>query len=273
MNVSTKSADTGQVSASAAEIYDAFFVPALFGAWARPLCETAGLAPAERVLDVACGTGATTRRAQEMVGTEGQVTGLDCNDGMLAVARSRTPGVGFVPGRAEALPFDDGAFDAVLCQFGLMFFEDRPAALREMMRVTRPGGRVALSVWDRVETTPGYARMIGLIDRLFGAEAADALRAAFCLGDREKLVQLLEDGGMAGAKIESRVGKARFASVEEWVRMDVKGWTLAEIIDDRQFAALVAAAERDCAEFAGVDGTVAFDAPAHLITCETPRPA
>lgn len=260
----TNRAAAGQVSKSAAEIYDEFFVPALFGPWAGPLCELAGISPGESVLDVACGSGATTRVAAERAAPGGSVTGLDCNPGMLEVARRRAPSLRWIEGQAEALPFEDARFDATLCQFGLMFFEDRVAALREMARVTRPGGRVAVSVWDAADASPGYAGMIALIDRMFGSKAADALRAPFVLGDREALQALLDAAGLQGARIEDRTGTARFDSIREWVRMDVRGWTLADLIDDDGFEALVAAAESELSGFTGPAGEVRFPAPALL---------
>lgn len=273
MNMAKDAAATGQVSTSAAEIYDEFFVPALFGEWAGPLCAAAGLVAGDQVLDVACGTGATTRVARSEVGTGGSVKGLDRNEGMLKVARSRAPDLSWVEGRAEALPFPDAAFDAVLCQFGLMFFDDRAAALREMSRVVRPSGKAVVSVWDTAETSPGYARMIALIDRLFGSDAANALRAPFVLGEKDALRSVLRDGGWEDATVTTEIGTARFASIFEWVRMDVRGWTLADMIDDEQFSALVAAAERELAVFAGPDGSVAFPAPAHIITWTRPQQA
>lgn len=262
----SRNAAAGQVSSSAAEIYDAFFVPALFGAWAEPLCDAAGLAGGDSVLDVACGTGATTRVAHAHVHPGGSVTGLDRNDGMLAVARARPPGVAWVEGRAENLPFARGSFDVVLCQFGLMFFDDRAAALGEMRRVVRRRGRVALSVWDDVRNSAGYAGMIALVERLFGREPADALRAPFILGEKETLRRTLATGGLADARITTMTGTARFASIAEWVRMDVRGWTLSDMIDDDQFDALVDSAETEFAAFASADGTVAFPAPAHIVT-------
>lgn len=272
MGVETNAAAAGQVSASAAEIYDGFFVPALFGQWAEPLCRAAGLKPGDAVLDVACGTGATTRTARRSVGAAGEATGLDRNVDMLSVARSRSPSsdIEWAQGRAEALPFADAAFDAVLCQFGLMFFEDRAAALREMTRVTRPGGMVAVSVWDRADRSPGYARMIALIERLIGAAAADALRAPFVLGDQSDFRAALIAGGVTDATIETRDGTARFPSIADWVRTDVRGWTLSDMIDDDQHAALAAAAEREFGAFVAADGSVAFSAPAHVATWSAP---
>jgi ubiquinone/menaquinone biosynthesis C-methylase UbiE len=134
---------TGQVMHAAAEVYDEFFVPALFLAWAAEGADAAELAPGDRALDVACGTGALAREAAERVEPGGSVAELDRNEGMIAVARRKSSDIEWRIGQAEAMPFADGAFDAVVSQFGLMFFEDRIGAITEMWRVLRPGGRLS----------------------------------------------------------------------------------------------------------------------------------
>jgi SAM-dependent methyltransferase len=255
--------DTGQLTSSAAEVYEEFFVPALFGEWAPRLCEAAGIGEGQRVLDVACGTGSFAREAARR-GAE--VTGLDRNGGMLAVARRIEPAIEWREGMAERIPFDDGAFDVAGCQFGLMFFEDRVKALKEMHRVLRPGGRLVAAVWDSLERTPGYRAMVALLDRLFGAEIAAGLRAPFVLGAPDDLRGLFQAAGIAAPKIETMTGEARFPSIEGWVRTDVKGWTLADAIDDAQYARLQEAAQQELRGFATADGSVSFDSPAHIVT-------
>jgi ubiquinone/menaquinone biosynthesis C-methylase UbiE len=136
----------GQVTASAAEVYEEFYLPALFQEWTGPMLEAARVEPGARVLDVACGTGVLARALTERVGPRGSVVGLDINEGMLTVARRVSPRVEWRAGAAEALPFEAESFDAVLSQFGLMFFDDRRAAIREMQRVLKPGGRLAVAV-------------------------------------------------------------------------------------------------------------------------------
>jgi ubiquinone/menaquinone biosynthesis C-methylase UbiE len=263
--MTTKVATVGQVSKSAAEIYDEFFVPALFGAWAGPLCDEAEITPGTSVLDVACGTGATTREAARRNGLTGRTIGLDRNHGMLSVAKSRSADIEWVEGYAEALPFAANTFDTVLCQFGLMFFDDRSKALSQMMHVLRPGGRIALTVWDDVANSPAYADMIALIDSMFGKDAADALRMPFVLGDRQILQGVLDEGWLTRATVKTVTGEARFASIREWVRMDVRGWTLSDYIDNAGFEALVAAAEDGLGRYRMPDGTAVFPVSAHLI--------
>lgn len=167
----------GQVSSSAAEVYDNFFVPALFEQWGEHVVRLAHLQPGHSVLDVACGTGALARQAAHAVLPGGTATGLDRNDGMLAVAQRVAPGIEWRLGLAEDLPFDDNRFDAVVSQFGLMFFDDRRKAIGEMWRVLRPGGHLAVAVWDTLDHTPGYRALAALLARLFGQQVAEELEA------------------------------------------------------------------------------------------------
>jgi ubiquinone/menaquinone biosynthesis C-methylase UbiE len=259
-------ASTGQVNRSAAEIYDEFFLPALFAEWAPRVAKAAGLKAGQRVLDVACGTGVLACEAAKLVAPGGTVAGLDRNEGMLVVARRKAPAIDWHLGRAEALPFEDRSFDAVISQFGLMFFEDRRKALAEMWRVLRPGGVLAVAVWDAAEHSPGYAAMIALLQRLFGERLANELRAPFVLGDEPTLRGLFESAGVADAAIRTHRGTARFPSIESWVKTDVKGWTLADLIDDKQYALLLREAEQALRSFVQPNGTVAFDAPALIAT-------
>jgi SAM-dependent methyltransferase len=170
---------TGQVVDSAAVFYEDYFVPALFGQFVGPVCDAAEVADGMTVLDVACGTGALTREAQSRAGSAGRAVGLDRNAAMLSVARASTPAGEFFEGLAEAMPFEDDSFDAVVSQFGLMFFEDRLSGLAEMGRVARPGGRIAVAVWAGFEETPGFRELAGVFDDMLGSDAGDSLRVPF----------------------------------------------------------------------------------------------
>jgi SAM-dependent methyltransferase len=259
-------AQQGQVSRSAADVYEEFFVPALFREPARYLVRAADIRHGQSVLDVACGTGVVAREAVAATGDAGKVTGLDRNDGMLAVARRLAPGINWQLGLAETLPFADRSFDRVFSQFGLMFFDDRAAALREMRRVMKPGGRMHVAVWDSLDRSPGYAAMVKLLNRLFGAPAADALRAPFVLGEPDTLRATFANAGMTAAHLETFDVTARFPSLEAWMRTDVKGWTLADMIGENQYQTLLDAARIELAAFERNDGSVEFSSPAHVVT-------
>jgi SAM-dependent methyltransferase len=258
--------DRGQVTRSAAEIYDEFFVPALFAAWADRVAGAAQVKAGQRVLDIACGTGVLARAAAGRVEPGGSVVGLDINEGMLDVARRTAPHIEWRQGSAEALPFDGRAFDAVISQFGLMFFSDRVAAIREMARMLRPGGRLAVAVWESLEHTPGYAAVVRLLERLFGQEAADGLRAPFCLGNEKLLRSLFAEAGMPQAEIISHDGVARFPSLRDWMYTEIRGWTLADRIDDAQFKLLLDEAQQELRQFVTPEGSVQFSSPAYIVT-------
>ncbi len=261
-------ATTGQVTDSAAEIYEAFFVPALFGQWPGPVLDTARLSAGDDVLDVGCGTGILARAAARRLGNSGSVTGIDINEGMLAVARRTSEPVTWKHGPAEHLPFPDRSFDRVVSQFALMFFAGQSASIEEMARVTRPGGTVTVATWASVDHSPGYAAMVDLLQRLFGDEAATALMAPFTLGTEDRLNALMRES-LPNSTITRREGLARFDSVEEWVHIDVRGWTLADMIDDNQYTELLTAAKTELAHLTDHSGHVCFPAPALIATATT----
>ena len=253
------------VEAGPAEVYDRAFVPALFAQWGPVVAAAAGVAAGARVLDVGCGTGAATVAAAARAGRDGRVVGLDPNPEMLTVAR-RKPGIEWVEGRAEELPFRDAEFDAVVSQFAMMFFDDRVAALREMQRVLAPGGRMAVAVCGALAASPGYSALAALLDRLFGSSVGDAFRAPFVLGDAKAMRALAADAGLRDASVVERVGEVRFPSIANLVATErACVWTLGGLLNEEQFARLRDAAERELAPFA-TDGGIAFTMPALILT-------
>jgi SAM-dependent methyltransferase len=195
---------------------------------------------------------------------------VDPNEGMLAVARRSDAPIEWHSGVAESLPFEDHSFDHTVSQFAAMFLADRAEAVREMARVTVAGGTVTVVTWAGLDRTPGYDAIVSLIADELGDAAAAALRAPFVLGDVEVVRQLFGPIGGA-ARFDELAGTARFASITDWVHIDVRGWTLAEMVDDDAEAALLARAEHDLAHFVQPDGSVAFPTPALVATVAVDR--
>lgn len=208
-----------QLQGDAAERYERWVVPFIVGPWVPALLDLAELRPGERVLDVACGTGVVSRLAARRVAPGGTATGLDLNEGMLAVAGRLPlpPGltIDWRQGSAVALPFPDRAFDVVLCQQGLQFFPDRLKALSEMRRVLTRVGRVALSTWTG--PSPYFVAQREGLARYVGADAASASAAAFSLGDAAELGGLLEAAGFRDVVVHPVRTTLRLPAPEEFL--------------------------------------------------------
>jgi len=253
-----------QVSTDAAEVYESCFVPAIFGAWAGPVADAAGIRRGDKALDVGCGTGVLAREALRRAGQEGQVVGLDLNEGMLAVA-ARTK-IEWRRGDAASLPFEDASFDVVVSQFALMYFPDRTVSLREMWRALAPGGRLAVASWAPIDHARGYQILVDIAARQCGREPADVLAAPFVLGDQSELAKLYADSGISGAKVTLHEGSIRFPSVAEFIRIEVKGSPLADMLSDDAMQALAAESEDALVEFVVPSGAIVMPMDAHIVT-------
>jgi ubiquinone/menaquinone biosynthesis C-methylase UbiE len=230
-----------------AETYESYMVPALFAPSAERLLDLARPRPGERLLDVGCGTGIVARRAVSRLRPAGRVWGLDASPAMLAVARAAATreqaAIEWREGRAESLPFGDGEFDLVLCQYALMFFADRPAALAEMHRVLAEGGRVALAVFHGLDRHPFYERLDRAIERHLGASA---VRDIFSLGDAADLRDQVAKAGFRRVESEPFSLLARFP--------DPQGFLAGEI--DVDTAAIPAMQHLDAAARARLTATI-----------------
>ena len=139
-------------SESVPDEYERHLVPSVFAPWAEVLLDAVVVAPGTQVLDIASGTGALARAAGRRAGSDGHVVASDVSGPMLARAAAVGAPDGAAPieyleASADALPFEDGRFDVVLCQQGLQFFPQREAAVGEIRRVLRPGGVAGIAVW------------------------------------------------------------------------------------------------------------------------------
>ncbi|MBL9032541.1 MAG: methyltransferase domain-containing protein [Phycisphaerae bacterium] len=152
------------------EVYHRHLGPLLFEPYAADLTARARLGRARRVLELACGTGIVTRHLLAMLPDDGCLLATDLNPAMLEVARRHVgdadPRLAFQPLDACALPFPDGSFDLVVAQFGVMFFPDKAASMREVRRVLAPGGRYLFNVWDSLATNPIPAIVQETLDAL-----------------------------------------------------------------------------------------------------------
>jgi ubiquinone/menaquinone biosynthesis C-methylase UbiE len=234
---SSRSASEGDVATN----YERYFVPAIGAPLAADLVALAALRPGERVVDVACGTGAVTRLARERVGAGGTVAGIDVNPGMLAVART-VPGASAIAwheASAEELPAADESFDVAFCQLGLQFFSDRVAALREIRRVLVPGGRLLVNVPGPAPAV--FATLEDALGRHVGAGAAGFVGAVFSLYREDEVRALVTTAGFATVETTSSVKTLRLPPPADFLWQYVHSTPLAGAaaqLDEEHRAAL-----------------------------------
>jgi ubiquinone/menaquinone biosynthesis C-methylase UbiE len=254
------------------ENYARYMEPAIFAPWAIDLVDLAALQPGDRVLDVACGTGVVARCAAQRVGAAGQVVGLDVTAAMLAVARTLLPAadasVEWREASAEAMPFTDAAFDVVLCQQGVQFFPDKPAALREMHRVLVAGGRLALSVWRPITCSPGFAALADALAHHVSPDAGALLHTGpFSLGQADVLSTLIAGAGFRDITLQNAMKMLRFPSPEEFVQRYAASSSLGGLVaqvDEHARAALLDEVRTVLQPYMSAEG-LAFPIETHLV--------
>jgi enediyne biosynthesis protein CalE5 len=182
------------------EVIERMFAPVT-----RALVEAAGVAAGMTVLDVATGPGQPALTLARIVGDEGRVVGADVVPAMIEAARreaerTHTANVTFQTASAQALPFDDASFDAVVSRFGVMLFPSPLEGVREMLRVLKPGGRMALAVWGQARDNPFHFLFTDLFERHFEPEPAQPdAPDAFRFAPRGKLLAVAREAGLAQA--------------------------------------------------------------------------
>src|SRR4051794_19100316 len=224
--------ETGAEALAIAENYARYLVPAFFDSWAGETLKHAQARPGDTVLDVACGTGVVTFELAPLVGQLGRAVGVDVDNVMLSIAerirKARgVPNVRFYGMNVQKLEFVEGTFDRVVCQHAIMFFDNKPEAVKEMFRVLSPGGRLVISAWSTRPNTPHEA----LLAEAFHANLGDEppfFKTLFNVGDRGAMEAVLRVAGVKKHAIVERVQQmAIFPSAEAYWQGMVHGRPIA----------------------------------------------
>lgn len=247
-----------QVDTSAAEAFETFLVPTIFGPWSRALIDHAQVSAGERVLDIGCGTGAAARYAAERVGAAGRVVAADINEGMIAHAR-RLDSAGAVEwglDNVESLPHADGSFDAVVGNQVLQFLPDKPKALAEIRRVLADRGRLALTVYCRLELCPAHDAVAKALE----SHDVDpsGIQVPYSFGDPMAFGDTLQEAGFGDISVVRKTLESRFASPDKFVEALAAGGPSArhalEQLDEGGLKDVIEQVSRTLADYVDEDG-------------------
>ena len=202
---------------SFADIFENILVPSIFRPWGLEMLDRVPVSASDRVLDVGCGTGILARIVRERAGAHTHVEGVDVSPLMIGKARTIAPEITWHEAGVEKMPFADKSFDVVLCQQAFQFFPDREAASREMHRVLKSGGRVAISTWRPIQECALFHGLDQAATKLFGPRVDR--RHSF--GDGEAIGAILSDAGFRDVNAQVITRSEHVADARMFVRLNL----------------------------------------------------
>jgi ubiquinone/menaquinone biosynthesis C-methylase UbiE len=218
------------------ELYDRHLGPVIFEPYAVDLARRVALHTDTPVLEIACGTGILTQQLRAHLPPSTLIVATDLNEAMLDYARTKLSGakrIDWQQADAATLPFPSASFAAVVCQFGLMFVPDKPAAFREARRVLTEGGLLAFNVWGDLAHNPFGRIAHETIARFFPADPPNFYQVPFGFHDPDVLRHLLVTHGFGQVEMEQVTFEARSPSTESFAVGLVKGNPVSLAIQER----------------------------------------
>lgn len=223
--------ESWQISGNSPAAYEKYLVPGFFKPWAEKLTALVSPVPGSDVLDVACGTGIVARTVSSTVKDGVRVTGLDNNPEMLKHASklSKSSGleINWQQGEAHQLPFEDHRFDYLFCQQGMQFFPDPQQALKEMHRVLKPGGRLALNIIRSIDYHPAFKILADELEKHVGETAGNMMRGPFPEWDQKTIRSMVKDAWFENLLLHIEIISMRFPSPAEFLRREAVSSPLA----------------------------------------------
>ena len=251
--------------------YDRYLVPLIFEGFAEDLAKRVASLSPKTVLETAAGSGVVTRALIAKLVPDAHYTVTDLNQPMLDYAATRLPNDKRIIWRqadAQALPFTNGTFDVVCCQFGVMFFPDRGLAYREAKRVLRPGGSFLFNVWDRIDENVFADDVTKALAEVFPNDPPRFLaRTPHGHSDTTVVVSELEKAGFSKIVVETRALQSRAPSPRHPAIAYCQGTPLRSEIEARDAEKLQAATDYAASVIAKRHGhgEVAAKIQAHVI--------
>jgi SAM-dependent methyltransferase len=253
------------------EFYDRFLVPFMFAPFAEDMAGRLSGMASGHVLELAAGTGALTYALAATLPPGMRITATDLNPAMLAQARTHAGSqqISWQEADAQALPFAERTFHAVLCQFGVMFFPDKQAAFRQALRVLRPGGRLLFNVWGQREGTVQHEASLAVGQAL---ERDPATLLAPPYNDVEAVTADLTEAGFSAVAAEPVERRSFSASAYEAAVASCHGGLLRAAIERDAPDRLAEITEQAAAAIAARFGDGAVEAPLYAIVFTAQRP-
>ena len=265
------SVDDKVFAGSIPENYDRYMVPLIFESYARDIAGMAAALSPKAVLETASGSGVVTRALTSKLSPDARYVATDLNQPMLDYAATRQnpdDRISWRQADAQALPFEDAAFDLVCCQFGVMFFPDRPSAYREARRVLKPGGSFLFNAWDRIEENVFADDVTNALAEFFPSDPPRFMaRTPHGYHDTALIRSDLAKAGFSNVTIETRAEESRAPSPRQVAVAYCQGTPLRNEIEARGADKLEAATEYAASALARRHGTgeIAAKIQAHII--------
>jgi SAM-dependent methyltransferase len=218
------------------ENYDRYLGPAFFEPFAIDIAARLQGEQPKNVLELACGTGTLTRRLRDSLAPAARLVATDLNPGMLAFAQGKFGAIENLEWQvadASALPFSDGSFDAVVCQFGLMFVPDKESAMRECYRILGSGGVFLFNVWDSMEHNPFGWIAHKTIATFFEYDPPNFYELPFGFYDADLIRGLLQRAGFMAIEASLVTLPCRSPSAAEFAIGLIRGNPVATAIEER----------------------------------------
>jgi ubiquinone/menaquinone biosynthesis C-methylase UbiE len=253
------------------ENYDHYLVPLIFESFARDMAQRAAELSPSAVLETAAGSGVVTRALAPRLSSDANYVATDLNQPMLDYAATQQVADNRISWRkadAQALPFEDSAFDLVCCQFGVMFFPDRQSGYREAKRVLKPGGCFLFNVWDRIDENVFADDVTNALAEVFPKDPPRFLaRAPHGYHDPALIRSELEKAGFCSVVIETRAEQSRASSPRHPAVAYCQGTPLRNEIEARDAGMLEAATDYAASKIANRHGSgkIAAKIQAHVI--------
>jgi ubiquinone/menaquinone biosynthesis C-methylase UbiE len=255
--------------------YDRYLGPLFFQPYAEDLAARLDLGEGSSLLELACGTGIVTRVLRDRLPPGARLVATDLNKPMMQIAAAkftRDDAIEWKEADATKLPFDDGSFDAVVCQFGFMFFPDKASSAREALRVLKPGGVFLFNVWGSLAENPLGQIPHETIGRFFEKDPPAFYQVPFGYHDREEIRQLLTSAGFRDIRVEVVDKASGITRAEDAATGLVQGTPVSAAIAERDASLLPVITTGVADALAKRFGGSTFRAPMRAIVVEARKP-